>query len=438
MSGLENERTRSLVVSDVSGDAPRVVIVWDGGTIVRPLEPGQSIVVGRAAECDVQVLDPAISRRHVRVHGGPPVLLEDLGSANGVRVDGEVLIAASRPIAPGQVVEIGTAMMFLQGRSQAPAQGREAPAPSAPARVGRLDFDRFVNLIARSHLTVLILGETGAGKEVMAERIHRTSPRASGPFVRLNCAAFPEALLESELFGHEKGAFTGAMQAKPGLVETADRGTLLLDEVGEMPPNTQAALLRVLETREVRRVGSVQPFAVDVRILSATNSDLEARVAEGRFRRDLLYRLNGVTIVVPPLRERRGQITALARELLARAAQAAGTNTPSLTPAAEATLLAHAWPGNVRELRNVIERALVVSEGGAIDAHHLLLGESATPVKAASLGEKLSDYEREQIVQALATTKGNQTQAAALLGMSRRALINRIEAYGLPRPRKPG
>jgi transcriptional regulator with PAS, ATPase and Fis domain len=270
----------------------------------------------------------------------------------------------------------------------------------------------------------------------MAERIHCTSRRASGPFVRLNCAAFPEALLESELFGHEKGAFTGATQAKPGLVETADRGTLLLDEVGEMPPNTQVALLRVLEAREVRRVGSVQPFAVDVRVISATNSDLEASVAAGRFRRDLLYRLNGVTIVVPPLRERRSEILPLARELLGRAAAATGMKAPPLTSAAEGALVAHAWPGNVRELRNVIERALVVSEGAPIDEYHLLLGEAPARPKASSLGERLSDYEREQIIQALAKTHGNQTQAAELLGLSRRALIKRIEAYGLPRPRK--
>ena len=271
----------------------------------------------------------------------------------------------------------------------------------------------------------------------MAERIHATSARATGPFVKLNCAAFPEALLESELFGHEKGAFTGAVQAKPGLIETADRGTLLLDEIGEMPPSTQAKLLRTLETREVRRVGAVRSFTVDVRILSATHRDLPKLVASGGFRQDLLFRLNGITIPVAPLRQEPGRILALAKELLGRAARGANARAPALTPAAEAALLRHSWPGNVRELRNVVERAFVLAEGRAIDAPHLLLDAGAGVAPASpSLGDKLDAYERAQITAALNEANGNQTRAAAALGMSRRALINRMEAYALPRPRK--
>jgi transcriptional regulator with PAS, ATPase and Fis domain len=361
------------------------------------------------------------------------VSIVDLGSSNGVRIDGELVGKSSREMRSGQVAEVGAAMVVVQ----APVRNQQAGPAVAGAQSARIDFDRFVTLVARSQLTVLILGETGAGKELMAERIHRESPRASGPFVRLNCAAFPETLLESELFGHEKGAFTGAMREKPGLIESANGGTLLLDELGEMSLGTQATLLRVLETRQVRRVGSVEAFPVDVRILSATNRNLDSLVGEGKFRQDLLYRLNGITIVVPPLRQRRHQILVLARELLAQAATQVHIEAPPLTANAEATLSSHDWPGNVRELRNVIERALVLSEGQPIEAHHLLLGEVSIQPPATTLGEQVSAYERERIVQALATTKGNQTKAAEILGMSRRALINRIEAYGLPRPRKP-
>ncbi len=386
------------------------------------------MTVGRAEDCDLQILHPSVSRRHARIHAGPPLTVEDLGSSNGIRIDGELVTRQQRPVRPGQVVEIGAAMVVFQGIAEA-----DAPAPKPP---GKIDLDRFVALIAKSQLPVVILGETGSGKEVMAERIHATSSRASGPFVKLNCAAFPEALLESELFGHEKGAFTGATQAKPGLIESADRGTLLLDEIGEMPAAAQATVLRVLESHEVRRVGGLRSFPVDVRILSATNRDLEALVAEGRFRQDLFYRLNGVSVVVPPLRERRQQIVAIARDLLARAAAQAGTAPPKLTRSAEATLVHHAWPGNVRELRNVIQRALVVSDGQPIDSHHLLLGEGVAVSETSSLGDQLSAYEKDQILRALESSQGNQTRAAALLGMSRRALINRLEAYGLPRPRK--
>jgi transcriptional regulator with PAS, ATPase and Fis domain len=414
-------------------DQPRVMVFWDGGTVVRSLPPGSSLVIGRSEDCDIQILHPAISRRHARIDAGPPLRIEDLGSSNGVRVDGELVSKAAREVRPGQMLEVGAAVVVVQAPA---ASGPPRPKIPPSAETARIDFDRFTTLVARSHLTVLILGETGAGKEVMAERIHRTSPRASGPFVRLSCAAFPETLLESELFGHEKGAFTGAVQAKPGLIETAHGGTLLLDELGEMPPGTQAALLRVLETREVRRIGSVQSFAVDVRILSATNRDLTSSVSAGRFRQDLLYRLNGISIVVPPLRERRHEILALARDLLLRAAKNAQLEAPPITQGAEQMLMAHAWPGNVRELRNVIERALVVSEGQPLEAHHLLLGEAPIQPTTSSLSEQMSAFERDQIRRALETAKGNQTKAAAILGMSRRALINRLEEYGLPRPRK--
>src|SRR5215472_663261 len=428
-SGFD-DKTRSLAGSANAGD-PRVVVVWEGGTVIRVLPPGQSLILGRGKECDLPVLHPTVSRRHARISGlappGPPARIEDLGSAHGIRIDGEP-VNGGHDVWPGQIVEVGAAILLVHEGSASARIG------SRPANI---DVDRFVTLIAKSHLPVLIVGETGAGKEVMARRIHQASERKDGPFVGVNCAAFPDALLESELFGHEKGAFTSAVQSKPGLIETANGGTLFLDEVAEMAAGAQATLLRVLETHEVRRVGAVRSFTVDLRVLSATNRDLDERVRSGKFRQDLLYRLNGATIRVPPLREQRAQIVRIAGEILTKVAEKARVPVPTLTKAAQKALVGHPWLGNVRELRNVIERAFVVAEGGPIDAHHLMLTAAlpSSEEQPRTLFAELDTLEKEKIVAALASVDGNQTRAAALLGISRRALINRLDAYGLPRPR---
>ena len=216
---------------------------------------------------------------------------------------------------------------------------------------------------AAGNSNVLILGETGAGKEVLAETIHRTSARAGGPFMALNCAALSESVVESELFGHERGAFTGAAQAKPGLLEAAAGGTVFLDEIGEMPLTIQVKLLRVLETRRVLRVGATQPRAIDVRFLAATNRDLDEEVAEKRFREDLYFRLNVITLDIPPLRERPEEIAALARMFLDRLSDSATHPPPALREDALDLLRGYTWPGNIRELRNVIERAFVLCTG---------------------------------------------------------------------------
>jgi len=423
MGDLSEEKTRSHAFDLGPPDRPRAVVFWDGGTESRDLVPGQELVIGRGEECDVQILHKSVSRRHARLHAGPPLVLEDLGSSNGTRIDGSLIPAGLHPLASGQVAEIGAALLVVQGNLGV------AAAPLAAAAT-HADFDRFVALIAKSPLSVLIVGETGAGKELTAETLHRQSPRASGPMVRLNCAAFPQTLLEGELFGYERGAFTGAVHAKPGLIEAAHGGTLFLDEVGEMPASTQAALLRVLESREVRRLGAIQPVAVDVRLLSATNRDLDALIAEGTFRRDLYYRLAGVTVRVAPLRARRDRIIPLAKGFVVEAARKAGIEPPALMAETLSRLVRYPWRGNVRELRNVIERALALSEGGPIEPVHLLLD-------ASSSGEHEPD-ERQRVVDALAAAEGNQTLAAEILGVSRRTLINRIEAYALPRPRKRG
>jgi transcriptional regulator with PAS, ATPase and Fis domain len=288
--------------------------------------------------------------------------------------------------------------------------------------------------VANSSLSVLLLGETGVGKEVTAEAIHLNSPRANKPLLRLNCAAFSEHLLESELFGHEKGAFTGAEQAKPGLLEVAIGGTVFLDEVGELPLTLQAKLLRVFEQQTVMRVGGLKERAIDVRFIAATNRDLNAEIALGRFRRDLFFRLNGFSLSIAPLRERKQEIEPLAQRFLAEAALRAGrSRAPRLSPAALALLQAHSWPGNIRELRNLIERGVVLCAGDVIETEHLPL-DPITPGGGAALEPASS--ERDRLVEALQRAGGNQSLAAKALGISRGTLLARLDAFGVPRPRK--
>jgi transcriptional regulator with PAS, ATPase and Fis domain len=312
------------------------------------------------------------------------------------------------------------------------------------------EVERLVALVAKGNITVLLGGETGVGKEVTAEKIHRSSPRAAKPFLRVNCAGFTETLLESELFGYERGAFTGAVTAKPGLLELADGGTLFFDEVAELSLVMQAKLLRVFENREVFRLGGRGPHPIDVRFLCATNRDLASACAAQQFREDLYYRLNGVTIVIPPLRERRSEIRSLARTFLDRTTGELGKPGLQLTEAALLELEAHAWPGNVRELRNTIERAALTCQAGAIGPEDLTLGRSVAvgrparvtrnagppPSSTPDLRGDLAAIERQRIVDALEQHGGNQTRTARALGISRRTLLHRMDAYALPRPRK--
>jgi transcriptional regulator with GAF, ATPase, and Fis domain len=309
--------------------------------------------------------------------------------------------------------------------------------------------------LARSGATVLILGETGVGKEVLATTLHELSGRA-GPIIRINCAAFSESLLESELFGHEKGAFTGALTQRMGLFEAAARGTIFLDEIGELSPAIQAKLLRVLEHREVLRVGARRPSPIDVRFLAATNRDLVAEVDAGRFRRDLFFRLDGVELAIPPLRARVSMVGPLALRFLSDAAARAAKPSCRLSDSAIVALEAHSWPGNVRELKAVIERAVLLSTGDEITARHLVF--SRRPLEAAPSGgaaarltiamkmrsvhepalDRLSESEtldRDEVLRALEDCAGNQTRAAKLLGISRTTLVSRLRVYCIRRPR---
>lgn len=289
--------------------------------------------------------------------------------------------------------------------------------------------------VAPTPLPVLILGETGTGKEVVAEWIAGMSRHARDRFVKVNCASLSETLVESELFGHERGAFTGAVAPREGLFEAAHEGTLFLDEVGELSPRTQAKLLRTLEYGEIVRVGSTRPRRVDVRVIAATHRDLEQMVAEGEFRQDLYFRLNAVTLRIPPLRARTCEILPLAELFAARLSRRLERPAPRLTPAATSALLAHPWPGNIRELRHVIERAVVMAKGGPIQADHLMLVAPRAQVDAGIRGDVRS-FERDRILAALDRTRQNQTRAAELLGVSRRTLTNKLNAYGIARPRK--
>ncbi len=292
--------------------------------------------------------------------------------------------------------------------------------------------------VARTDATVLLNGESGVGKEVVARYIHRHSARQDGPFVAINCAAIPESLLEATLFGYEKGAFTGAQQAQAGKFEQAQRGTLLLDEVTEMPLALQAKLLRVLQEREVERVGGKQPVALDIRVVATSNRNLAEAVARGDFREDLYYRLNVFPVAIPALRERPADIAPLARRFVAVHGPRFGRSGVLLGAPAEAALVAHAWPGNVRELENVIQRALILAPGSRIEVEHLGLAPAPRPAPppapdAAAAGaarvENVHDLEREHILRTLAEVGGSRRRAVERLGISERTLRYKLQQY---------
>ena len=410
------------------------------------------VAIGREAACEVVIDHEKISRRHAILRLGERWALEDLGSRNGTQIRGAV-VAAGAPVelAPGEPFQIGPFTAVVLARAVSTVRAAlgashvtiDDPTLASPGPL--------VLSLARSMVNVLVAGETGVGKEVLSNSLHRLSGR-SGALVCINCAALSPQLLESELFGHERGAFTGAATTKPGLLEAAAGGTVLFDEIGEMPLELQAKLLRAIESREVLRVGSVRPVTLDVRVIAATNRDLLTCVAEGSFRRDLFYRLAGITLNIPPLRDRLQQLEALA----AKFARAAIGKDSMIGGAALNRLRSHRWPGNVRELKNVIERAGLLAAGDTIRPDHVLLDQAQEPVAptrtipaipsaiaaatapdSATAGltpEQMTD--RQRIMAALESCNGNQTRAAQQLGISRATLVNKLSIYRIPRPRK--
>jgi DNA-binding NtrC family response regulator len=318
--------------------------------------------------------------------------------------------------------------------------------PACEEIVGRAsrvrDVFTLIDKVRDQDVTVLVQGESGTGKELVAQAIHRRSRRAADPFVSVNCAALPEALLESELFGHEKGAFTGASARVIGRFEQADRGCLFLDEIGDMSPATQAKVLRVLEGHEFERVGGREKINVNVRIIAATNRDLRSSVSEGKFREDLFYRLGAFPIVLAPLRERKGDIPLLAANVVRRFNQQAPQPVRGFTLAAAERLFDYQWPGNIRELENVVNRAAILADGGVIDLPHIHLEEakpSAEPPREEAVREggaaairSLVEVEKEAIRAALQACAMNVSRAAKGLGISRATLYKKAKEYGIP------
>jgi transcriptional regulator with PAS, ATPase and Fis domain len=458
----------------------KLVVVSQAAFAAYELRAHGTIVLGRSEKSDVRIDDPSITRMHAKLHlaGGDRMEIEDLGSVNGTRVRDKRLEPARRvPIFRGEAFRLGSALLVIHAIDEAPpsvptaatseeiatrrdeatgtgqASGRQGERARVIHDPAMHELYALVDRIAAGNINVLVIGETGVGKELVAERLHDQSLRRARPFLRLNCAALAESLLEAELFGYERGAFTGATQTKPGLLEIANGGTLFLDEVGEMPPALQAKMLRALESQQVLRVGGLSARTIDVRFVAATNRDLEEQVRLGRFREDLFFRLNGALVEVPPLRERVSEIAPLAEAFIrATCDDLARRPAPKLRPEALLMLQSYGWPGNVRELKNFIERAVLVAPGNELAPEHFPVQRMAStlplrrvysevppamPATAAAERSVEGGSEREHILAVLAECGGNQSRAAKALGISRTTLSARLDEYGVPRPRKP-
>jgi two-component system, NtrC family, response regulator AtoC len=475
----------------VAGD----VIEVGGATLVfhttaRVSAPRHVDLEAFGREIDREIERTRVTRRgfvvvSIRVRGAPAGRLRELVEGNlrayevaSSGADGDVLVLCpehdgdAAPLVDQLAALAGTVGAPAVGVASYPRDGFDAARLVAAARAGvstasrepvktrTLDVDdrrvviaepatqqlyTLVERLARSDIPVLVRGETGVGKEVVARALHAWSPRAKASFVAINCAALPEQLAESELFGHDKGAFSGAIATKLGLLEAARGGTVLLDEVGDMTLATQAKLLRALETKKITRLGSVEERAIDIRLVAATHRDLEADVESGRFRRDLYYRLGGGTLVLPPLRDRPLELVQLAESFLAAACAALGRPSIALSSDAILELVGYAWPGNVRELKHVMDYLAAVEPGRILTATHVAGRLGATPASAAKpaaapavLRDEVEELERRRITNALEAHDGHQSNAAAAIGMPLRTFVAKLKRYKIATVRRRG
>jgi DNA-binding NtrC family response regulator len=419
-----------------AGPAPARLRIRAGGRERTIPVTSAGVVVGKDPTCDAPIDDPFVSARHLRIEPrGAGWALADLGSTNGTFISGARVDRAGLPL--GVPVQLGDAELVLEPRDLAeprPVGTFEGMVSGDPAM--RQVFE-LVERVAASDAAATILGETGTGKELVARALHARSPRRDGPFVPVNCSAIAESLIESELFGHEKGAFSGAERMRKGAFEEADRGTIFLDEIGELPLDLQPKLLRVLELGEVKRVGASRPITVNVRIVAATHRDLRAQVRAGKFREDLFYRLCVVPITVPPLRQRRGDVRALAEAFLERASPRGLFLRWS--PEALARLEGYDWPGNVRQLRNVVQRALLFRGEGAVIPPGAVTFEDTrtTPADTGDddtmyvRGLSLEEIEREAIRLSLRRNAGKRSAVVKELQIAKSTVMKRIGQWGL-------
>ena len=443
------------------------VSISDGMTVEVRL--GQKEVkLGRGREADLQLPDPSVSRLHAKVFRvGRQYFLADLRSRNGTHADGKRITQLA--LEDGVMFRVGPFRIHFHGPVSGFATGEAPTVPSgtasiltepvgaepvrAPKRTGastaavEAPFGLIggsshvrklvatIRRVAASDVPVLIEGETGSGKELVARGIHDASARRERPFIVVNCGAISPELIESELFGHEKGAFTGATAQRKGAFELANNGTIFLDEIGELPLTLQPKLLRVLEQKEVKRVGGNDLLLADVRILAATNRNLREEVARKAFREDLYFRVGAITVPIPPLRDRREDVAPIARHFLSGMGNTASGTVPALSPAALDALISHDWPGNVRELRNAIQRAVVMAEGGELTGPDFsFLRQPAKPGAEPEIPSGLSRWERAErtnILGELARQMGNKSKTARELGIAKSTLFEKLKKYGI-------
>jgi len=449
-----HEEVRNLIadVRAATTESLVLLVYHRDGVEALPLE-ADPIVVGREEPSDCVIDDATLSRQHARfTRMGAVVEVEDLGSRNGTFVAGKSVSKIELRV--GAECMLGGVVVALHARGgggigekeKRSDRTRRSSAASAEAFVesgAMREILGQLERVANSTIPVLLQGETGTGKEVLARALHDRGRRRRGRMVCLNCAAIPAHLVETTLFGNERGAFTGADSSRRGAFEDAHEGTLLLDEIGELSASAQAALLRVIETNKVMRVGSTREIPVDVRIVAATHRDLESMVQQNLFRADLLYRLNGISLLIPPLRARREEIRPLARHFFRRANTAHGRDLRRIDERALRLLESYAWPGNVRELRNAIERAVVIAHGEEVRAEDLpdrvqttlVAAVTAEPapgaLNAKDIKARMLGLEGRMIEEALRACGGNQTEAAKRLEMPLRTLVRKVKALGL-------